>query len=58
MVGIKIWDEEEIDISSSVIKEKLIQSISTYLLEHWNDCVKISSTKSDNKYITEFLITL
>jgi hypothetical protein len=58
MVGIKIFDNKQIDISSIEIKEKVSISIADYVKEHWNECVKISEQYVDDEYITEFQVEL
>lgn len=58
LVLIKVWNDKPIDISSQEIKNKVSQSISDYVIEHWNECVQISVTNSDENYDVEFSITL
>ena len=58
MTIIKVWDDTPIDISSQEVRDKILQSISDYILNHWNDCVHIVSTELEGKYEVEFSITL
>ena len=58
MTKIKVWDDTPINTSSLEIKNEILQSISDYILNHWNDCVHITSTESKGKYEVEFSITL
>ncbi len=55
---IKIWDDTPIDTSSEDIKNKVAQSISAYILNHWDECVKIISSEQEEKYETEFSVIL
>jgi hypothetical protein len=58
MVGIKIFDNKEIDTSSVEIKEKVSTAIADYVKEHWNECVKITEQSIDDEYIVEFQVEL
>lgn len=55
---IKVWDNTTIDTSSTEIKSKVSKSISDYILNHWDECVHTTTSKSDWKYEVEFSITL
>lgn len=55
---IKVWDNTHIDTSSTEIKNKVTQSISDYILNHWDECVQNASSESEGKYEVEFCITL
>lgn len=58
MAIIKIWDDVPIDTSSQEIKSRVSQSISNYIIKHWDKCVYVTSTESGEKYEAEFSITL
>ena len=59
MVAIKLWDNKAIDTSSDKIKEDVSKSVTNYILNHWNECVKITNERtSDDKFETEFCISL
>lgn len=58
MAVIKVWDSTLIDTSSQKIKNQVSQSISNYILNHWNECVHITPTESEGKYEVEFSVTL
>lgn len=55
---IKVWDNTPIDTSSTEIKNKISQSISDYILNHWSECVHTTSSESEGKYEVEYSITL
>lgn len=55
---IKIWNNTPIDISSAEIKNKVSKSISDYVLNHWDECVHTTSSKSEGNYEIEFSIIL
>ena len=41
------------------IKEDVSKSVTNYILNHWNECVKITNERtSDDKFETEFCISL
>ena len=58
MTKIKVWDDAPIDTSSLEIKNEILQSISDYILNHWDKCVYTTPTESEGKYEVEFSITL
>lgn len=58
MAVIKVWDDAPIDVSSIKIKNQVSQSISNYVLGHWNECVHITPIESEGKYEVEFSIIL
>ena len=58
MKTIKVWDDIPINTSSDEIKSKISQSISDYILNHWDECVHTSTTITEGKYEVEFSITL
>lgn len=58
MTTIKVWDNTLISTSSIDIKNKVTQSISDYILNHWDECVQTTSSESEGKYEVEFCITL
>lgn len=59
MVAIKLWDNKTIDTSSDKIKEDVSKSVTNYILNHWNECVKITNERtSDGKFEIEFCISL
>lgn len=39
MVALNIYDEKEIDTSSTFIREKISDAIKGYLIKHWDECV-------------------
>lgn len=55
---IKVWDNSPIDTSSTEIKNKISQSVSNYILDHWDECVHTNAYKSDKKYNVDFSVTL
>jgi hypothetical protein len=58
MVGIKIYDNKEIDTSSIEIKEKVSTAIADYVKEHWDECVKNTEQYVDDEYIVDFQVEL
>lgn len=40
MVALNIYEEKEIDTSSTFIREKVSESIKRYVLEQWEECVE------------------
>ncbi len=58
MVVIKTWNDKPIDMSSKTVKDKILQSVSDYIINHWDECVQISATNSSQNYEVEFSITL
>ena len=59
MVAVKLWDNKAIDTSSDKIKEDVSKSVTNYILNHWNECVKITNERTpDGKFETEFCISL
>lgn len=55
---LKIWDDIPINTSSKEVKSKVSQSISDYILNHWDECVHTTPIESEGKYEVEFSITL
>lgn len=55
---IKVWDNSPIDTSSTEIKNKISQSVSNYILNHWDKCVHAAPAITEGKYEVEFSITL
>lgn len=55
---IKVWDNAPIDTSSTEIKNKVSQSISDYILNHWDECVHITSSELEGKFEVAFCIVL
>lgn len=58
MITIKVLDNTFINTSSIEIKNKVTQSISDYILNHWDECVQTASSESEGKYEVEFCIIL
>lgn len=58
MTTIKVWDNTLINTSSIDIKNKVTQSISDYILNHWDECVHTTTVITEGKYEVEFSITL
>ena len=59
MVAVKLWDNKAIDTSSDKIKEDVSKGVTNYILNHWNECVKITNERTpDDKYEAEFCISL
>lgn len=58
MISIKVWDNTPIETSSDKIKDEVAKSIVNYVIEHWDECVQSTTEKFDNKYETQFFITL
>lgn len=58
IIVIKVWDNTPINISSKETKNKVSKSISDYILNHWDECVHTTTSKSEGKYETEFSVTL
>lgn len=58
MAVIKVWDDVPIDTSSTEVKNKVSQSISNYVLDHWDECVHTAPTESEGKYEVDFFINL
>lgn len=58
MVGIKIFDENKIDTSSTEIREKVAKAISDYVFDNWNDVVCIENSEDSEGHETLFKVTL
>lgn len=58
MITVKTWDNTPINNFSNKIKEEVSKSVATYVIEHWDECVKSTIKKIDNKFEGQFFITL
>ncbi|WP_288681628.1 hypothetical protein [uncultured Eubacterium sp.] len=59
MVGINLYDSKEINDSSDLIKEQISKVVASYIVEFWDECVKVNHTKvNDDEYETLFEISL
>ena len=59
MAAVKLWDNKAIYTSPDTIKEDVSKGATNYILNHWNECVKITNERTfDGKFETEFCISL
>lgn len=58
MVGIKIFDENKIDTSSTEIREKVAKAISDYVFDNWYDVVCIENSDDTECHEALFKVTL
>lgn len=58
MVGIKIFDENKIDTSSTEIREKVAKAISDYVFDNWYDVVNIENSDDTECHEVFFKVTL
>ena len=60
MVGIKLYDDKKIDTSSKELREKVSKAVANYIVENWNEVVKVQMTEDVfyNNYEAEFGINL
>ena len=58
MVGIKIFDENKIDTSSTKIREKVAKAISDYVFDNWYDVVCIENSDDTECHEVLFKVTL
>lgn len=58
MVGIKVYDENKINTSSSEVREKVSKAISDYVLDHWDNVVSIENSKDCEEYEILFKVVL
>lgn len=58
MVGIKIFDENKIDISSTEIKKKISKAISDYVFDNWENVVSVENSDDTEGYEVLFKVTL
>lgn len=58
MVGIKIFDENKIDTSSTEIRGKVIKAISDYVFDNWYDVVCIEKSDDTECHEVLFKVTL
>ena len=45
MVGIKLYDDKKIDTSSKELREKVSKAVANYIVENWNEVVKVQMTE-------------
>ena len=50
MVGIKIFDENKIDTSSTKIKKKISKAISDYVFDNWENVVSVENSDDSEGY--------
>ena len=58
MVGISIYDNNEIDINSLEFKEIMFNSLKEYFNKNWDKCVSVEKTTDNNVPIIRFYIEL
>lgn len=58
MIQISVWNENNIDTSSNETKEKVSNAVKEYILEHWNECIKIDKSIQNNIHYCDFKIEL
>lgn len=58
MVGIKIFDENKIDTSSTEIKKKICKAISDYVFDNWETVVSTENSDDSEGYEVLFKVTL
>lgn len=58
MVGIKIFDENKIDTSSTEIREKVAKAISDYVFDNWENVVSVENSDDSEGYEVLFKVTL
>lgn len=58
MVGIKIFDENKIDTSSTEIKGKIAKAISDYVFDNWENVVSFENSDDTEGYEVLFKVTL
>ena len=58
MVGIKIFDENKIDTSSTEIKKKICKAISDYIFDNWENVISVENSDDSEGYEALFKVTL
>lgn len=58
MVGIKIFDENKIDTSSTEIKKKICKAIFDYVFDNWENVVSVENSDDSEGYEVLFKVTL
>lgn len=58
MVGIKIFDENKIDTSSTEIKGKITKAISDYIFDNWENVVSTENSDDSEGHEVLFKVTL
>lgn len=60
MVGIKLYDDKRIDTSSKELREKVSKAVADYIVENWDEVVKVQITEDifNDDYEAEFKISL